>query len=120
MAQLRMYAYNKCGTCKKAARWLENRGISVKVIPIVDEPPTPRQLARIRNLAGVETRKLFNTAGQSYREGGWKEKISGVSDKEALEALSADGKLIKRPLVVGQDFALIGFKEAEYEGHLGG
>lgn len=119
MAEVRVYAYDKCGTCKKAFKWLEAQGVSYEKKSIVDAPPSADELRRIQSLAQIETRKLFNTSGQSYRNGGWKAKLEHMSDDEAHTALAADGKLIKRPLVVGEDFALVGFKEEAYQGKLG-
>lgn len=116
---VRVFGYDKCGTCKKAYKWMEAHGVEFQKLPIVDQPPSADELAQIRELAGVETRKLFNTSGQSYRNGGWKERLPSLSDAEAFEALAADGKLIKRPLVVGEGFALVGFSEAAYEEKLG-
>lgn len=112
---LRVYAYDKCGTCKKAFKYLEARGKAYEKIAIADAPPSAAEIARIRNLAGVPTKKLFNTSGQSYRNGGWKERLPSLTDEEAFAALAEDGMLIKRPLVVGEDFALVGFSEAAYE-----
>lgn len=116
---MRVYGYDKCSTCKKAYKFLDRRDLAYEKIPIVDQPPSAEELARIRELAGVPTRKLFNTSGQSYRNGGWKEKLPSLDDDAAFAALAADGKLIKRPLVVGADFALVGFSEATYEDALG-
>ena len=118
MSTLTVYAYAKCGTCKKALKWLQDRSIEHEVIPIVDNPPNADELARIQALASAPVKKLFNTSGQSYRQGGWKDRMAAMSDREAHEALAADGKLIKRPLVVGEDFALIGFSEADYAAKL--
>lgn len=114
MTRVKLYAYDKCGTCRKARAWLERRGVELEVLPIVDAPPSAEALAEIRAAAGVPVKKLFNTSGQAYRQGGWKEKITALSEPELLAALAADGKLIKRPLVVGDGFALVGFDEAAY------
>lgn len=114
MSSVQVYAYSGCSTCKKALKWLESHDVEVEVLPIVEAPPTAEQLARIRSLAGVDVKKLFNTSGQSYRQGGWKDRLPSLSEEEALQALAANGMLIKRPLVVGADFALVGFREADY------
>lgn len=116
---VRVYGYDKCGTCKKAYSWLEAHGVEYEKVSIVDAPPSAAELGAIRAAAGVTIRKLFNTSGQSYRNGGWKERLPGLSEDEALAALAADGKLIKRPLVVGDGFALVGFDEAAYAEKLG-
>jgi arsenate reductase len=117
---VKIYQYPGCSTCKRALKWLDGRGVSYESIHIVDSPPAASVLRKARLLAEVPTRKLFNTAGQSYRNGNWKARIAEVSDADAIAALAADGKLIKRPLVIADDFALIGFKEAEWSARFGG
>lgn len=109
-----IYQYPRCSTCRKALKWLDEHSITYKNINIVEQPPSANQLKRARNTANVEIRKLFNTSGQSYREGGWKDKLKALDDPDLFAALAADGKLIKRPLVIGPDFVLIGFNEAEW------
>ncbi|WP_346017004.1 arsenate reductase family protein [Pseudenhygromyxa sp. WMMC2535] len=116
---IEVYQYPKCSTCKKALKWLDAQGVAYRSIDIVEKPPSKSKLKTAMRLAGVELRKLFNTSGQSYRGGGWKDKLKTASEDEALAGLAADGKLIKRPLVVGEDFALIGFREAEWSEQLG-
>ena len=111
----RVYAYAKCSTCRKALGFLGKRGVEVETIDIVTKPPPKTELARIQKLAGVPMKKLFNTSGQSYRDGKFGERLPTMTDSQALDALARDGKLIKRPLVVGKDFALVGFDEAAYK-----
>lgn len=110
-----VYHYNNCSTCKKALKWLDARGVAYRSIDIVGDPPSAKTLAKVKKRAGVELRKLFNTSGQSYRQGGWKDKLPETSEADALAALAADGKLIKRPVVLADDFALIGFREADWD-----
>lgn len=110
----RVYAYAKCSTCRKALKFLNDRDVAVETIDIVTAPPSKAELSRIQKLAGVPLKKLFNTSGQSYRDGRFGERLPSMSDSQALEALAADGKLVKRPLVVGKDFALVGFDEGAY------
>ena len=114
MSDVRVYAYAKCSTCKKAIKWLEAHDIRFESVPIVESPPSVEDLSEIQRMAQIEVKKLFNTSGQSYRSGGWKEKLPHMSEEAALAALAADGKMIKRPLVVGEDFALVGFNETHY------
>lgn len=114
-----MYQYPKCGTCRKALAWLDANGVEYQAIDIVSKPPSKALLDKARKLAGVPVKKLFNTSGQSYRQGGFSDKLAAMSDAQAIDALAADGKLIKRPLVVSDDFALIGFREAEWAQKLG-
>jgi arsenate reductase len=112
--KLKAYAYSRCSTCRKALAFLNGRGTTVEVVDIVTKPPSKAELQRIQKLAGVPIRKLFNTSGQSYRDGRFGERLQSMTDAQAFEALAADGKLIKRPLVVGSDFALVGFDERAY------
>ncbi len=112
--KVKAYAYSKCSTCRKALAFLKERGRAVEVVDIVLSPPTKAELQRIQKLAQVPVRKLFNTSGQSYRDGRFGERLPSMTDAQAFEALAADGKLIKRPLVVASDFALVGFDEQSY------
>jgi len=111
---VKVYQYPKCSTCRKALKWLDEKGVPYTSINIVDKPPSKSMLQRARKTADVAVRKLFNTSGQSYRQGGFKDKLATMSEAEAIAALADDGKLIKRPLVVGDGVALVGFKEAEW------
>ena len=103
------YQYPNCSTCKAAKKWLDSNGVEYKSIDIVAHPPSVATLRKVMKLGGVPLRKLFNVSGQSYRSGGWKEKIATISEADALAALAADGKLIKRPIVLTEDLALVGF-----------
>lgn len=114
-----VYQYASCSTCKKARKWLDARGVDYAAVDIVSAPPSKATLARLREVSGLPVRKLFNTSGQSYRSGGFKEKLESMSEDEALSALAADGKLIKRPLIDGGDFALVGFDEERYRARFG-
>ena len=113
-----VYQYPKCTTCRKALKWLDERGIAYRSIDIVTSPPSRAELERVR-AAGVAVRKMFNTSGESYRAGGWKEKLAKTSDADALKALANDGKLIKRPLVLGDGVALVGFDPDGWDEALG-
>lgn len=117
---IEVYEYSKCSTCRKALKWLAERGVEHVTVPIVETPPSKEALEQIWRRSGLPLRKLFNTSGQSYRQGGFKERLASMSEDEALSALAADGKLIKRPLVVGEDFALVGFKADMYAAHFDG
>ena len=116
---MQVYQYSKCGTCRKALKWLEQAQIDFESIDIVSAPPSKKLLKEVLELSGLPVRKLFNTSGQSYRQGGFKEKLSTLSESQALDALARDGKLVKRPIVIGDDFALVGFKEESYQAQLG-
>lgn len=114
-----VYYYPNCGTCKKALKFLDAEGIEVALRDIVAAPPSSVLLKKVHALSGLSIRKLFNTSGASYREGGYKDKLDAMSDENAYRALAADGKLIKRPLVLGDGFALVGFDEDRWRETLG-
>jgi arsenate reductase (glutaredoxin) len=109
-----VYAYARCETCRKALAWLKARGVAFQAIDIVENPPSEAVLLSVLERTGVALGRLFNTSGQSYREGGFKDRLKSLDTPGALKALAADGKLIKRPLVVAPGFALIGFSEEQY------
>ena len=114
MPKLTVYHYPACSTCKKALKWLDAHGIAHERVHIVDAPPSVATLRQALRLSGLPVAKLFNTSGVSYREGDFKSRLATMSEDEALAALAADGKLVKRPLVLGEGFALVGFREADY------
>jgi arsenate reductase (glutaredoxin) len=111
---VKVYQYSKCSTCRKALKWLDGRGVKYDSVDIVTAPPKKAELARALK-SGLPLKKLFNTSGQSYREGGWSDKLGKVSEAQALEALASDGKLIKRPFILSGDTVLVGFDEAAYK-----
>lgn len=114
-----VYQYPKCGTCRKALKFLDAERAAYETRDIVQSPPSKAALRKAFKLSGLSINRLFNTSGQSYRQGGFKEKLKSMSDEQALGALAADGKLIKRPLVIGDGFALVGFREEEWRQALG-
>jgi arsenate reductase len=116
---LKVYQYAKCSTCRKVLNWLRTQGVEFTVVDIVTEPPSKQELEAVLEKSGLPIKKLFNTSGQSYREGRFGERLPEMSDAQALAALAGDGKLIKRPLVIGKDFALAGFDEKAYRARLG-
>ena len=109
------YHYPRCSTCVKARKWLDANGISYTPINLADHPPSVDELRAIHDVSGQVLKKLFNTSGQSYRKGGFKDRLDQMSQDEQLKALSADGMLIKRPLLVTESKSLIGFKVVEWE-----
>jgi arsenate reductase len=111
-------AYSGCSTCKKALAWLKSRGINAQVRPIVDEPPTRAELAAWVPASGVSIRKWLNTSGQSYRAIG-KAAIDEDTDAGIAKRLAADGKLVKRPVLVVGDRVAVGFREVEWAEALG-
>jgi arsenate reductase len=113
-----VYHYPNCSTCKKALGWLRANQIAHELVDIVTQPPPRAVIERAAKLAGVPTKKLFNVAGESYRAGNYKDKLPAMTDAQAYAALAADGKLIKRPLAVGDGVALVGFDEAAWRAAL--
>jgi arsenate reductase len=111
---LTIYQYPNCSTCKKALAWLKAKHVAATVVDIVESPPSRAVLERAQKLAGVPVKKMFNVAGASYRDGDFKTKLPTMTDAQAFAALAKDGKLIKRPVVVGDDVALVGFDEAAW------
>ena len=113
------YQYAKCSTCRKALAFLRQRGVPYDAVDIVSQPPNESELKRVLELTGLPVKKLFNTSGESYRQGGFGERLPAMSQTQALDELARDGKLVKRPLVLGDDFALVGFDEAAYRARFG-
>ena len=107
--------YPKCSTCKKAKKWLDDHEIRYDDRHIVENNPSKDELKVWLAKSNKPVRKFFNTSGQLYRELGLKDKLDAMSEDEQLEVLASDGMLIKRPLVVGDDFVLSGFREKEWE-----
>ena len=114
-----LYWYAGCSTCKKASKHLVSLGVSPEFVELKTDPPSPETLADLHRRSGLPLKKFFNTAGQSYRRGAWKEKLPGMSEAEQYEALAADGMLIKRPILDLGHAVLIGFRAAEYEAEVG-
>lgn len=106
--------YPKCGTCQKAKKWLDENGIAYEMRDIKTDNPTAEEL-RSWTAAGVPVKKLWNTSGMGYRALNMKERLLGMTEEEQIELLSSDGMLVKRPILVGTDFVLTGFKQAEWE-----
>lgn len=119
MSTITVHHYPACSTCKKALKWLDAHGVEHERVHIVESPPSVAQLRQAQQWSGLPIAKLFNTSGVSYREGDFKSRLPTMSDDEAFAALAADGKLIKRPLLLGDGFALVGFREAEYAERFG-
>ena len=106
--------YPKCSTCRKAKKWLQENNIDFTDRHIVDENPTKDELKEVISKSGLPVRKLFNTSGNVYKSLNLKSKMDSLSEDEMLDLLSTDGMLVKRPLIIGNDFALVGFKEDAY------
>ena len=106
--------YPKCSTCKKAKNWLESNGVEFEDRHIVENNPTADELKAWYEKSGFPLKKFFNTSGLKYKELGLKDKVPDMTEEEQINLLATDGMLVKRPLVIGDDFVLIGFKEAQW------
>ena len=111
--------YPKCTTCQKARKWLEENGVEFDSRHIKDERPTAAELREWHERSGKPLRRFFNTSGQLYRSLALKDRLPDMSEEEQYELLSSDGMLVKRPLLVGDDFVLAGFRESEWKTALG-
>ncbi len=111
---MQFICYPKCSTCRKAQKWLDEREIPYTLRLIREENPTAEELRRWQQLSGLPLRRFFNTGGLQYKALQLKEKLPAMSEEEQLALLATDGMLVKRPLLVGKDFVLVGFREADY------
>ena len=107
--------YHKCSTCQKALKWLDEHKIFFEERPIIEENPTYEELKEWYEKSGMPLKKFFNTSGMLYKQMNLKDKLPQMSEDEQLKLLATDGMLVKRPLVVGEDFVLTGFREKEWE-----
>ena len=110
--------YPRCTTCKKAEKWLADYGIAVTVRDIKENNPTEQELRSWHEKSGLPLKRFFNTSGQKYRELELKDKLPAMSEDEQYVLLATDGMLVKRPMLVNDDFVLVGFKEKEWDGKL--
>lgn len=106
--------YPKCSTCKKAKKWLDDKNIPYDERDIKKENPSYNELYNWQKMSGMPLKKFFNTSGLLYKELNLKDKLPSMSEAEQLKLLASDGMLVKRPLVVGDDFVLVGFKEESW------
>ena len=106
--------YPKCSTCKKAKKWLDDKNIAYDERDIKQENPSYDELYNWQKMSGMPLKKFFNTSGLLYKELNLKDKLPSMSEAEQLKLLASDGMLVKRPLVVGDDFVLVGFKEESW------
>ena len=110
--------YPPCSTCQKAKKWLDEKGIAYTDRHIKENNPTYEELKAWYEKSGLSLKKFFNTSGLVYKSLGLKDKLPTMTEDEQLQLLATDGMLVKRPLVVGDDFVLTGFKEKEWEDKL--
>ncbi len=110
---MKLYSYNKCGTCRKAIKYLEGKNIKFELIDITETPPSKQILKSGVKVKGLQ--KLFNTSGVQYRELKIKDKIKTMTEAEALDLLASNGRLIKRPVAVDKDKITVGFDPDEFK-----
>ena len=106
--------YPRCGTCKKAQAWLDEKGIAYTYRDIKEDNPSLEELTAWYEKSGLDIKRFFNTSGLLYKSMELKDKLPAMSVEEKLSLLSTDGMLVKRPIVVADDFVLVGFKEKEW------
>ena len=112
---LKFICYPKCTTCQKAKKWLDDNKIEYELRDIKLDNPTLEELTEWYMKSGLPLKKFFNTSGLLYKSLELKDKLPTMTDEEMLNLLATDGMLVKRPLLIGQDFVLVGFKEAEWK-----
>ena len=115
----KVYEYNGCSTCRKALKWLEQKGADYKVIPIRETPPNRTELRRMLKSYKGNIRKLFNTSGSDYKKLNLKDNIPKLSEAQLIDMLNTNGNLIKRPFVINMEGGLVGFKEHEWADFFG-
>jgi len=111
--------YPKCTTCQKARKWLQANGITFEERNIKENNPAVGELKSWHVKSGLPLKKFFNTSGQLYRELKLKDKLPAMSEEEQYSLLASDGMLVKRPILIGNGFVLIGYNEAEWRAALG-
>ena len=111
---LKFICYPKCTTCQKAKKWLDDNKIEYELRDIKLNNPTQEELTEWYKKSGLPLKKFFNTSGLLYKSMDLKNKLQDMTEDEMLQLLSTDGMLVKRPILVGNDFVLIGFKESEW------
>ena len=111
---VKFICYPKCTTCQKAKKWLDDNNIEYELRDIKLDNPTLEELTEWYKNSGLPLKKFFNTSGLLYKSLELKDKLPTMTDEEMLNLLATDGMLVKRPLLIGQDFVLVGFKEAEW------
>lgn len=110
----KVYQYPSCSTCRKALKYLNEKGVEYTSVHLVEETPSYEELKALYEKSGLSIKKFFNTSGLKYKELGLKDKLPKLSDEEALKLLASDGMLIKRPILTNDEKIVIGFKEEEW------
>ena len=112
---LEFICYPKCTTCQKAKKWLDDNKIEYELRDIKENNPSLEELITWYKMSGLPLKKFFNTSGLLYKSMELKDKLPTMSEEDQLKLLATDGMLVKRPLLIGEDFVLVGFKESEWE-----
>lgn len=107
--------YDRCSTCKKAKKWLDEHEVEYSIRPIKEENPTAEELKAWHQRSGLPLKRFFNTSGNLYKELHLKEKLADMTEEEQYALLATDGMLVKRPIIVTDGYVLVGFKEKEWE-----
>ena len=115
---MKVYEYKTCSTCKKALKYLNDKGVKYEKIDIASNPPSKKELKKMLGFYEGNIKKLLNTSGQVYRQMGLKDKLASMSDLDVIDLLSNDGKLCKRPFLIADDFGLVGFKQDLWDEYL--
>ena len=111
---MKFICYPKCTTCQKAKKWLDDNKIEYELRDIKLDNPTFKELEQWYKKSGLPLKKFFNTSGLLYKSMELKDKLPTMTEEEMLKLLATDGMLVKRPLLIGDDFVLVGFKEIEW------
>ena len=110
--------YRKCTTCQKALKWLDENQVAYEERPIKEENPTEEELKEWYQKSGLPLKRFFNTSGNLYKELQLKDKLADMSEEEQIKLLASDGMLVKRPLLITEDYVCSGFKEADWKAHI--
>lgn len=113
--QITILCYDKCSTCQKALKWLNEREIKYLLRPIKEQNPTEEELRLWRQQSGLPLKRFFNTSGQKYRQLNLKDRLNEMDEDEQYALLASDGMLVKRPLLISEDFIYPGFREDAWE-----
>ncbi len=111
--------YPPCSTCKKALKWLDDHSIAYEFRDMKTDKPTREELVTWHTRSALPLKRFFNTSGQLYRANDLAARLPGMSDDEQLDLLSSDGMMVKRPILIGDDFVQVGFREKEWAERLG-
>ena len=111
---LTFICYPKCTTCQKAKKWLEENEIPFVLRDIKTQNPSAEELAKWHTKSGLPLKKFFNTSGLLYKSMELKTKLPDMTEQEMIALLASDGMLVKRPLLIADDFVLVGFKESAW------